>query len=188
MARNMHPEIARLYKTAKKLHEEIYKLVSALKADVNSTANLEELANRTYGLREIIKYTEDIHNEVKKTHDVYQKITALLYVQAGEGGPIRTEYATCTPKVRLIAVIPKKRRDPEKYNALMRFLNVPPELYAGDEEFEIVRPHWPGLVAHLSELMSQGQPLPPGIDPESTYPEYTCVTRGKKEPDEQVAS
>jgi hypothetical protein len=49
-----------------------------------------------------------------------------------------------------------------------------------DEDSEAVRPHWPGMVSYLTGLMRQGRPLPPGIDPEKTYPRYKLRLRALK--------
>jgi hypothetical protein len=58
----------------------------------------------------------------------------------------------------------------------MEHLGIPEHMAAGD----VVRPHWPGLKEYLTKLAQQGLPLPPGIDPQKTYSEYTLEVRKKK--------
>ena len=71
--------------------------------------------------------------------------------------------------------MPSKKKDPVAYAALMDHLGI-----TGDvAEHDAARLHWPGMMAMVTALAEQGKPLPPGIDPNSQYPQYS-VTKLKK--------
>ena len=51
-------------------------------------------------------------------------------------------------------------------------------------EDKCVKPHWPGLVERISNETAMGKPLPPGIDPNSSYPVYSMRIRAKQNLDQ----
>jgi hypothetical protein len=137
---------------------------------------MNELTDAVYSLGEAYKYADDLRREIDKTKKLASKLVCLLWAKFTEGGPIRTAHCTGTPRIKMIASVPSARRDPEAYESLMEHLAIPERVWRND----VVRPHWPGLVEHLSQRLEQGLPVPPGIDPDKTYPDYAVTIRSKK--------
>lgn len=141
---------------------------------------MHEQADYAYAFREIYRLADDLRKEAQLNKDLSEKIACLLWVKDGTGESIRTEHCTCTPKVRMSAKIPKKSHDPEDYANLMRFLQIPESVWnIPDEDFEVVRIHWPGFIEYVSKLLEEGKPLPPGVDPEKSHPLYSLTILGR---------
>jgi hypothetical protein len=145
---------------------------------VEGSSDLDELADTIYALNQSFKFAKDMQNEIDRLKDLSVKILCVLWVKLSDGSPVRTEYATVTPDVMMIASIPKRSTHPEEYAALMKYLGIDMKLWSHGEE--VVRPHWPGLVEYLSQQISKGLPVPDGIDPTKLYPKYKVrVTKRK---------
>lgn len=174
-----------MYVQAKKAHDEIYRLIALLKPEVEKCRRKEELVDYAYALYEAHKFIDDLEGEVRRLKERAICLADALWVQESTGESIRTDYCTATPDIKMAANIPSQKRDPEAFDAFMQHLGIKPELYKG--ESEVVRPHWPGLVEYVSALISQGKPLPPGVNMEKKYPVYKMSFRKKKEPSEIVS-
>jgi hypothetical protein len=109
-------------------------------------------------------------------------MACLVWVTKESDEPIRTEYVTASPDVKQMVSLPRRRSNPEGYATLMRYLGIAQELWDVDEESHAaVSFHWPGMIDYVSTLLAQGKPLPPGVDPTSTYPVYKLGLRPKRE-------
>jgi len=136
------------------------------------------MVNFLYVFRETSRLADDIRKELDGSSGIVEKVCCALYVGMCNAGqirsdPIRTGMATGTPTVKMGARIPTRRDEPEEFVALMKYLGVEETAIATD----VVRPHWPGIVASLTQLASEGKPLPPGIDTSATYPVYTVSVK-----------
>lgn len=169
-----------LYTLTKSTHARIYLLAKTLHQDaIEGRCDMEELADLTYALREVFNYIDDMRKEISKTKQACERIACVLWSHKSDGDPIRTPYCTGTPKVKMMASLPNKRREPEKYAALMTHLGIDPSLWKGEND--AVRVHWPGFVEHMTALAEKGLPLPAGIDVDKTYPVYSLtIKKGKK--------
>jgi hypothetical protein len=143
----------------KKLHEE---------------ADIAELADMAYSISQIMRMFDEIEKKTRNTYELAERLLCMLWAQQGDSDPIRTSHCTITPRIRMAAQIPKKGT-PE-YEELMSSLGIDTALQATDA----VRPHWPGLVDYVTELLTNGRPLPRGVDPNKTYPVYGVTIRPKK--------
>jgi hypothetical protein len=142
--------------------------------DLHSEADLEELADMTYTISKVLELFKQIEKTTRGTTELAERLLCMLWAQRADAEPIRTKYCTITPRIRMAAQIPKKGT-PE-HEALMSYLGIRPDL----QESDAVRPHWPGLVEHVTELLTSGRPLPAGVDPNKTYPVYGVTIRSKK--------
>jgi hypothetical protein len=158
------------------MHAEIYRELSQLKEQSLKCGDMQELADRAYALRDMHKYVDDLRKELDQTKSVCERIACLLWAKDSEGDPIRTDHCTASPKIKYMASLPSRTRDPEAYANLMGHLGIPDGLLPED----VVRPHWPGFVNYMTRLAEEGLPLPEGIDVDKTYPVYSLTIRGKK--------
>jgi hypothetical protein len=142
--------------------------------DLHAEADLTELADMSYTLSKVTEIFDKIEKKTRGTSDLADRLLCMLWAQRSDAEPIRTTYCTITPRIRMAAQIPKKGTD--EYADLMNYLGINQELQQADA----VRPHWPGLVEHVTELLTSGRPLPAGVDPSKTYPVYGVTIRPKK--------
>lgn len=175
----MHELVLRAHNAVKEAHEEAYRCMRRLEEITKTCSDMSEQADTAYGMNECIKLLEDTRKHARRIKETAEKIGCAVWIKdGGDTKNIKTEYVTATPDIKMIASIPKQSTQPEAYNALMDWLQVPEEA----RENDAIRPHWPGLVSHISDLAQQGKPLPPGIDFEKTYPQYSfSPIRGRKE-------
>lgn len=173
------------YVLTKQFHGATYAKLLLLREQMSRCSSLGELCETSLAMRESLTFLVDIEKEIKKLKELCDKITCLIWVKSGSMDHIRTPYVTGQPNVKMMASVPT-RKNPEAYKKFMEYLGIPEWTYSGEEE--VVRPHWPGLVEHLSALASEGKPLPPGVDPDKTYPLFTVRLHKNKEVDEDVKS
>jgi len=138
----------------------------------------ETLADEAFVLRQLEELADDTRKDCRAVKETIEKCACLLWVEenmntSGRGDPIRGDLCVATPDVKEMASLPRPKTQPEQYGALMTWLGIPLSVVAQD----LVRPHWPGFTDKISELAATGQPLPPGIDPDKTYPLYKLTTR-----------
>lgn len=163
------------YEAMRSLHLLTYACLTRIQDDLKAGKHsLVDMVNFLYVFRETARLADDIRKELDGTTGIVEKVCCALYVTKCNAGqmdsdPIRTGMATGTPTVKMGARLPNRRDNPDEFVALMKYLGVESTAIATD----VVRPHWPGIVASLTQLASEGKPLPPGIDTNATYPVYT---------------
>jgi hypothetical protein len=170
-------ELLDVYETLKNLHSTAYILVSNIRDSLRGkqvSYNLKDATNFVYVMREIIRYCEDIRRELDAVRELLEQWGCAKYVvenlnDPGKSEPIRASLATGTPKIDIRAKLPKLKEDPDAYYALMEHLGVSKD----DAEKGIVRPHWPKVQEYISLRATEGKPLPPGCQADSTYPVYS---------------
>lgn len=141
---------------------------------------LHELTDDVYALREIAKLGDEIRKRANKMKETLERVACMGWVATDPDGPIRTEYCTGTPDVKQMASLPHPERDPDDYAALMKFLGVENE---DAVRLGAVSLHYTRTADWITEMAGRGEPLPPGIKSEKTYPQYKLTVRGKKEVD-----
>jgi len=184
----MHNEASLLYKTTKKFHSDTYSRMSKLRATAASQG-IKELADIVYALKQSVKLIEDTRKELNQVSEIIQKACCALYAQesqAGPTGPIRTEYCTATPVFKMSVTLPHHTRDKEKYEALMMALGIDEMLWKVDTEAgekPAVAINFLGFSDLITAYAREGKPLPPGIDQDYMFPQYSLTIRPRKEVD-----
>ena len=165
------------YKEIKSLYLETYQLLSIARDDLKrSEFTTSDIVDLVYVMRETSKIINDLRKEIDGIKQQFENVGCLISISLGDLEPIRTSLATGSPKLRLAAKIPSQTKDPDNFALLMDYLGVSKDAVAN----KCVKPHWPGLVEWISNDASMGKPLPPGIDPNSSYPVYSITIRAKK--------
>jgi hypothetical protein len=175
-----------LYRATRDLHELVIRLHTQLENRFKIEIDLEELVDGIYALRETSKFLEDSRKVADKFKHTLERQTCLVWAMRADDSNIRTEYCTGTPDVKPMASIPTKKRDPVAFVALMKYLGVPEHLIGDDEDSPAVVPNWKGMSSLLAVLAKEGKPLPPGIDPESVYNDYSVTIYRRRDVDEEL--
>lgn len=144
------------------------------------TYSMEELVNLVYISREISKLTNDLRKETDGIVHILEQVACVVHLTRSEGKPIRASLATGSPSMKLSVNIPHRERNPEDFEALMNYFGI--DLNSITDR--AVRPHWPAICEMVSVLAEEGKPLPPGINPDKTYPTYTLRITAKRDLDE----
>jgi len=150
----------------------------------NGRCSMEELVNLVHVSREISKLANDLRKEADGIVHILEQIVCVVHLTQGQGKPIRASLATGSPSMKLSVKLPHRERNPEEFEALMNYFGI--ELSSLTDK--AVRPHWPAICEIVSVLAEEGKPLPPGIDPENTYPTYSLVIRSKRDLDELLVN
>lgn len=168
----MNTTLVSLYRRVKNLHEEVYiPLVRARQG--NNHANEKELADAAYVLREIERLANDIEKEARLSRELMEKLACAVVLETSNEDKIRTKYCTATLDLKTMRSIPK-RDDLANYVPFMSSLGVDP----AKVELDLVRPHWPSLVEHITSLERNGKNPPPGMGKDS-YNLYRLIIRKK---------
>lgn len=179
----MRPQLQSLYLLARELHQASVEAEVATQTFLSQCGDKHDAADAAYALREVHDLCDDVKRRCHRLNAAAQRLGASLQLADGSPEAIRTDHCTATPKMRTIVSMPKRSTHPKEFGALMSHMGVPRQLWEardGDENKEAVRPHWPGMIDLIADLLAEGKPMPPGIDPNKTYAEYTLVIRGKK--------
>lgn len=164
------------------LHLETHRLVSEWKAQLGSGmgGNETDIVDLAYATNEMYKWADDVRKQLKQVHEIAERVACLILVTKGVGESVKTEYCSASPHVKQMASVPSRKTKPEEFAKLMDHLGIPRQLWDVSDDDEVVRPHWPGLMAYLTRLGAEGKPLPPGVDPDKTYAVYSLLIRPRK--------
>ena len=178
-------ELIKEYTKMKQVYLSCYELLANLRDDLRASKyELEDMVNFIYVMREISKLTNDLRKETDGISHMFENMACMLYTIKQKTDPIRASLATGSPDVKLAVKIPNREREPEKFYALMNFFNISSDAL----EKKVTKPHWPGICEQVSIMAEEGKPLPPGLDPEDTYPTYRVMIRGLQDIDELIES
>jgi hypothetical protein len=166
------------------LHAETQLALKAATEEETYRGHLEELADLVYALRKLEEMFDDSRKQAKRAKELMEKIACLVWMKRADFEPIRTDYVTASPNIRQICSAPTRKKDPEGFKNLMDHMGIPEDVWNRPEE--LVRPHFPGFAAWISELAENGLPLPKGIDPDKTWPVYSLRLKPKKGVNEDV--
>lgn len=170
----MNVRLVELYEKVQALHAEAYSTLESLKGGLSASSDMKAHADAAYALRETAKYADDIRKMCIAQQETCEKIACAVAIKLEHMGPIKTDHCTASTKIKMIASVPRPSTQPEEFAALMEYFGIK------NNTQELFRLHWPTFVDHLSDCLSEGKPLPPGIDPNKTYPEYRLVIHKKK--------
>lgn len=168
----MHQNLKELFITVKDAHEQAYVLLQSLTKDLSTTGDVEELTDAVYATREVMRFAEDLLKETRRLNTRTQQMACAVWAKMPDPPErIVTDYCSGTPDIKMSANLPK--RDTAEYHQFMTHIGVK------NVEDDLVRPHWPSVKEYISDLTSQGRPLPPGVDLDETFPVYTLSVRRK---------
>ena len=158
------------------------KLQNELNGLASESDGMEQMADIALALKQISEKADDTRREAERIKKMCFERACIRWVQRGNHEPIRTEYVTATPDYKIMPKLPDRRRNPKEYAALMDYYKIDRKLWdVGDDNHACVQIHWPGMLEHISLLIGTAQPLPPGINPMSTYTIWTMTLRARKE-------
>lgn len=180
----MNPLAQEIYQLAKDAHEMILtRCIELRRTMVNQTAPTN--VNCAYALRESLALIEDTAKQAKQIKELLERLVCLRIIEAGNADPIKTEYCTATPDVKICAAIPTFEKDRTSYEKLMTYLGIDPVLWdtgkflteLGEIETEVVKVNWPGFQDFITRLAAEGSPVPDGIDASKCYSIYRLLMR-----------
>lgn len=171
----MQSEAIKIVEHTKKAYIDIYTVLVEIGGDdaFKGMLDLNELVDWCYALKKCSERLDEMRKTLDKKVRLLESLVCVLWVKADNPDPIRTEYTTATPRIKMMSEAPSKKRDEEAYNKVLQYFGATQEAIDTDA----LRPHWPGLVECCTRLAEQGKPFPAGIDPEKMYPIYSVMTR-----------
>ena len=176
-------DLIKEYGKIKQMYLSCYELLSTLRDELRASKyELNDMVDIIYVTREISKLVNDLRKEADGIAHVFENTTCMIYVSLNQTNPIRAPLATGTPDLKLGVKVPNRNSEPERFYKLMDFFKVPMSSF----EERVIKPHWPGICEQISILAEEGKPLPPGINPEDTYPTYTVRIRPMQDIDALV--
>lgn len=166
-------DILRIYHQIQRVHRNMIEQVFKLKKTIASRS-LEEMVDLAFGLKETASLLDDARKECTACQEILEEVACVLWVQKslqdGTDESIHGEFATGTPRVKTMMHIPKRGTD--EYEVLMASMGV----VNGD----LIRPHWPSMVDHVTNLLSEGKEPPPGMSGK-TYQRHNVTLRKRKD-------
>lgn len=158
------------------LHSMTYEQVAMARKKL-AELSLEDLADCASVLNDLEKLADDTRKECRMLSELMQKTACVRWATSGSTEEtIRGERCTATPTIREMRALPDRKRDPEKYEALMKHLGATPETI----DSGVLSLHWPSMVEYLSHRAEQGLPPPPGLEGSTTYEQYSLTIRRKR--------
>lgn len=157
------------YDKMKKVHLTCYELLSIIRDSLRASKyEMKDMVNFIYVMREISKLADDLRKEADGIGHMFENAACAVWVAQSETKPIRAALATGTPDCKLALKVPNRKTEPERFQKMMDFFGIPASAVAA----RVIKPYWPGLCEFISLLSEEGKPLPPGVDPDDTYPTY----------------
>jgi len=153
------------------------RLVSATKwataQVVSHGGDVEYCADVGFAMKEIDKLLHDIGVEVRKTLELAEMLACRVWLRSEGDEPIRTEYCTASPRLKMQPAVPKK--DTPELAELLDWLGM-------SKNHGAVRIHWPTLCDLVTQCVENGWPIPKCIDPSSLFePEMKLTFLKKKD-------
>lgn len=167
-----------IHSEAMRLHNHVYLKLQELKEQHFKHLDLKAFVDSIYALKEADRVLEDIGKEVRRLTGLLEKMTCVAWTQKGDYEPIRTGLCTGSPDSKPTVKTPKAGT-PEYAEFCKHF---------GIDPASPFRPHWPSMLAKISEDMAAGKPIPPGCDPNEIITQYVVTIRNKKGVGEGVVS
>lgn len=161
---------AKVFSAFESIKESYIELLS----DIQSEESTDELTDAAYVFNQAAALLHELQKNATATHEHLEKIVCARWVRESDGEPIRTEYCTATPKVGQCAKFPKKG-EPD-YVTFLTDLGVPADIVGKD----VLRPHWPGVVEHITSLAVTGRPMPKGLETDKVYSVFSLTIKKKK--------
>ena len=161
-------------KWASEVHNTLYTEIADTREEMK-TKSPEELTDIGFICKKMYEQIDDIRKEVDRLKEFAEKLACLKAVTE-EKMTLRGNLATGTPDVSMSANLPHPRKNPEAYQALCDYFGIPDGMVQND----LFRFHWPSFKEFFTKLMSEGKPVPPGIELDKTHAHYKLKYREKK--------
>jgi hypothetical protein len=159
-----------LYKTVKRLHEEIYKRCEVAKSRLETDGTERNLADAAFILAECSEWLDDSRKTVDKLLTEVGKVAMVRLVTKGDGEPLCGTYATASGKIKQAATVPSYTKDPESYEAMAKDFGVTPD--------PLQRLHFPAIKKYLTDVSERtGGVLPPQLQKWAKYTEPVLVAK-----------
>lgn len=177
--RELTEKLARAYEEVCSHHISVYRTLSKVRGTASTgSLELEELLDLAFLCRAVEETLTDLRKESSSLLEHLSQIACLAWTQKHINNPtgastIRGDLCSGSPKTKTMVSVP--RRGSDHYERFLRYFGVPEQMIEGDT----MRPYWPGLVDHITELVANGATLPPGCDPRRTYTLYKLTMRSK---------
>lgn len=168
----MKKELQELHRAAMELHGRWTRLETWLDKSIKEGADKGDHADDAYALREVAAVLDDVRKKAEAKRKFAERMACLVALTQMSDEPIRTPHCTAKTDVKPVARLPDRRREPEAYAKMMTYLGVPEELWSGDEDHAVVKPHWPGVQEMVAAKLAEGKPLPAGLKTDETFTEY----------------
>jgi hypothetical protein len=160
-------DLSELWHRTAGLTEEMIRLsVEAQAESRGGKLTIEDTVDVAFLLKGIADKLDSARKEANRANELVQTVGVALWAMNapmdGTAPRIRGQVASGTPDGKPEAALPE--RGTAEYEKLLRWLGCPQEMIDRD----LARPHWPHVQDRIAELVSQGSPLPPGVDPGRT--------------------
>lgn len=167
-------------KTAEQVHKAVYLRLKQAREAVQKSATPENIADAAYCLRVASDLFDDVHKEIDKFRKVIDGIGCLMVVEQC-GGNLQGKYATARGDTKGACEIPSFSKSPTEYAEMCEYFDVPCS--------PMTRLHFPAVREHISEILSEGKPLPEVIQKHKLYQEAKLVATKRRgdELDEALA-
>lgn len=177
----MRDDVKQTFQTITTAYETIYSQLAQLARALVKETDPAHLADAAYAMREAEKMLKRLRIQADAVGITAQRVACIVLTKQDEE-KVQTEYVVAHTDLTLHANVPSARKEPEKFRAMMEYLEVPPDLWDYDdpERDRVVSVSWPGFVQLLTERASEGKPLPPGIDVSDTKPIYRLKLRKRR--------
>jgi hypothetical protein len=148
-----------LVQSARKAHEELFKLLRTASQAAAGTRELGEYADAAYAFKEAVDLLDDIKKEIASKQNLLESLMAQIAVQQSLIGPISTGYVKVSIKPLISVNLPGYKSDREGFDAVMQEMGVPEELWKGLER-PIARIDYPAAAEYVTNILNSGERLP----------------------------
>lgn len=155
-------------------HRTAYMEISKTRDEVKDLS-IEDLADTGFICNHIASLLDDLRKEFTKLGEFAERMACLKGIET-LNMKIQGKLCTAEPELKMSANLPSRSKEPEKYEELCKYLNIPLELLDAD----LIRIHWPGFTEFFTRLQAEGKPTPPGIDVGKTHAHYFLKYRATK--------
>jgi len=161
-------------KWAEDVHNTAYEQLSETR-ETMVTKSPEELGDIGWVLKKMYENVDSLRKEIDKLKGSVERLACLKAISEDKV-KLHGKLANTKPDCKVSARLPHPEKKPEEWKALCDFFGVPSEI----GELDLMRFHWPGLSAFITERSAHGKPNPPGITPDTITTHYYLTYRGKK--------
>lgn len=167
------------YAKIEDFYVDVFEMLRSVAVSGKTCDDMRETADIAYLTKKAAEYTKQLTTQLNKISEVAQKRTCIMAIEDDHETEIRGKYVVASPDMKMMAPIPKRKKEPERFEELMNALEIPNALWQGTTE-EAVRPHWPGIIELTNKNIQEGKKLPDGLDENSMYPIYKLRMRKSK--------
>lgn len=174
-------EAVELFQLADALHDKIARFTAWAGKEL-AMETLEDMADILFAIDRAGKTADASNKALGRFFELGKNPWALRWMQRclnSKTGTAAVFSQLCRAHggVRPSLVLPNRKREPERYFALMKKMGVPIEMV----ENEVLQIHWPSAVEYYAKLLQTGEELPEELRPSDAYPRYTMTFSADKD-------